>query len=78
MAIEDLFDEKTLDTKIDGKKFNRKPKIDSATEFGKIVFAEKLVKANQNSINFGGFKEVLNRFKAVIEDYKQKNVEQIN
>jgi retron-type reverse transcriptase len=78
MAIEDLFDEKTLGTKIDGKKFNRKPRIDSATEYGKIVFAEKVVKANQDSIDFGGFKEVLNRFKSVIEDYKQKNVEQIN
>lgn len=72
MAIEDLFDKSTLETIVAGKKFNRKPKIDSATEYGKIVFAEKVVKANQDSVNFGGFKEVLNRFKAVIEDYNQK------
>lgn len=78
MAIEDLFDDQTRNTTVDGKKFNRNPKIDSASEYGKIVFAEKVVKAKQDSINFGGFKEVLNRFKAVIEDYKQKNVEQIN
>jgi len=74
MAIEDLFDEKTLNTPVAGKKFNREPKIDSATEYGKIVFAEKVVKANQDTIDFGGFKEVLNRFKAVIEDYNQKNI----
>lgn len=72
MAIEDLFDDKILETIVAGKKFNRNPKIDSEIEYGKIVFAEKVIKANQESINFGGFKEVLNRLKAVIEDYNQK------
>jgi RNA-directed DNA polymerase len=71
-AIEDLFDKKTIETKVNGKTFNRKAKIDPKTEYGKIVFAEKVVKANQDSINFDGFKEILNRFKGVIEDYNQK------
>jgi hypothetical protein len=70
-AIEDLFDKKTLDTKVDGKTFNREAKIDPKTEYGKIVFAEKVVKANQNAINFDGFKEILDRFKGVIEEYKK-------
>ena len=77
-AIEDMFDKKILATTIDGKKFNRKPTSDSKTEYGKIVFAEKVVKANQSIINFDNFKEILNGFKAVIEDYNQKNAKQIN
>jgi 5S rRNA maturation endonuclease (ribonuclease M5) len=75
MAIEDLFDMKTLETKVDGKTFNRKAKINTKTEYGKIVFAEKVVKTNQNAINFDGFKEILNLFKGVIGDYNQKKAE---
>ncbi len=44
-------------------------------------FIEKhleVVKANQNAINFDGFKIILDRFKQVIEDYNKKNVERIN
>jgi hypothetical protein len=68
--IEDLFDDEILAYKIEGKTFNYKQKIDTKTEYGKTVFAEKVVKAHQNKINFNGFKDVLNRFKEVIEDYK--------
>lgn len=68
-AIEDLFDEKTLATKVEGKAFNREPKINPKTEYGKIVFAEKVIKANQNAINFDEFKEVFDRIISVIEDY---------
>ncbi|MDD2390109.1 MAG: retron Ec67 family RNA-directed DNA polymerase/endonuclease [Desulfobacterales bacterium] len=74
-AIEDLFDKETLETKVSGKKFNRKTKINPQTEYGKIVFSEKVVKVNQNTISFDGFKEIMNRFKGVIEDYKQKKAE---
>ena len=75
-AIEDLFDKKTLETKVAGKIFSLEAKIDPKKEYGKTVFAEKVVKANQNSINFDGFKEIFNRFKDVIEDYQQKRAEQ--
>jgi RNA-directed DNA polymerase len=71
-AIEDLFKKETLETKIGEKTFNRKAKIDPKNEYGKIVFAEKVVKAKQNSINFDAFKEVFNRFKKIVEDYDQK------
>jgi RNA-directed DNA polymerase len=71
-AIEDLFDKNTLDTKIDGKKFSRNAKIDTNKEYGKIVFAEKVIKSNQKTISFEGFKEILNRFMAVIENYNQE------
>jgi len=76
-AIEDLFDKKTLEAKIDGKTFNRKT-VDTKTEYGKTVFAEKVIRANQAAINFDGFKGILDRFKQVIEDYNQKNAKQSN
>lgn len=70
-TIEDLFDKKTLSTEVEGKTFNRKAPIDPKTEYGKIVFAEKVVKANQSTINFDGFKEILNRFERILDDYYQ-------
>jgi len=42
-AIEDLFDENVLDAKIGGKTFNRGKKIDVNKEYGKMVFAEKVI-----------------------------------
>lgn len=75
VAIEDLFEKKVLKAKVDGKSFSRKAKIDPKKEYGKIVFAEKVVKANQDKINFGGFKEVFNRLKGVVSDYSGKIAE---
>ncbi|MBP7766246.1 MAG: hypothetical protein KA113_13750 [Syntrophaceae bacterium] len=69
--IEDLFEAKVLEAKVDGKVFNPKTK-DSKTEYGKTVFAEKIVRANQKSINFDGFRGVLDSFRAAIEDYKKR------
>jgi len=39
--IEDLFDDKILETKFEGKTFNPKAKKLEKTEYGKTVFAEK-------------------------------------
>ncbi|MBC7948404.1 MAG: hypothetical protein H7Y42_11025 [Chitinophagaceae bacterium] len=69
-AIEDLFDEKTLSIKVDGKTFNKGKKIDPSTEYGKIVFAKKVVNEHQNEINFDGFKVVLTRFELAIDEHK--------
>lgn len=71
-AIEDLFPAEVLAKQIDGKKFNKKNQLDSATEYGKIVFAEKVVKANQKNINFDGFKGVFDRIEAAKSDYQQR------
>ncbi len=70
-SIEDLFDDKALNIKVDGKKFKRE-NIDPKIEYGKFIFAERVVKAHQSSINFDGFKEIFNRFKAIIEDYNRR------
>jgi len=74
-AIEDLFTADTLATLVDGKKFNRAAKIDTASEYGKTVFAKKVIKANQKNIDFDGFTEVLNRVKEAIVDYEKKLLE---
>lgn len=71
-AIEDLFEKSVLETVVDGKIFNRSDKIDPGKEYGKMVFAKKVVEANQEKINFNGFEQILNRFKNVIKDYDVK------
>jgi len=72
-AIEDLFDAKTLSTKLHGKTFNREKKINTKTEYGKIVFAEKVIKAKQKEINFDDFKSVFDKFKSIVKEYGKKN-----
>jgi RNA-directed DNA polymerase len=72
-AIEDLFDDATLNTKVDGKIFNRLPKIDKEKEYSKIIFARKVIVENQNTINFDGFKEIFNNIKMIIDDYKNRS-----
>jgi len=73
-AIEDLFEKKVLETKVEGKKFNRNDSIDPENEYGKMVFAKKVVEANLVKINFSGFEQVIDRFKVVIEDYNSKRI----
>ncbi len=73
-AIEDLFDENTLKMQVDGKSFNRSKDIDVSNEFGKIVFANKVISAKQNDINFEGFKEVFDGLKSIINDCGDKIV----
>jgi len=68
-SIEHLFDESLLKTKLGDKVFNHKEKIDTENEFGKAVFAEKIVVPNASSINFAKFTPLLDRLAAVIVDY---------
>jgi hypothetical protein len=68
-CIEDFFEQSLLATEINGKKFNRKKDIDTDSEYGKFVFAEKVVRPNAKSINFVGFAPLLERVAAVIDDY---------
>ncbi len=72
-AIEDLFDTITLNTKLNGKTFSRAKNINKETEYGKIVFAEKIIKVKQNEINFGNFKSVFDKFKLIIKECGEKN-----
>ena len=71
-AIEDLFEKSVLETEVDSKKFNRNDRIDPDKEYGKMVFAKKVVEANQEKINFNGLEQILYRLKSVITDYNDK------
>ncbi|MCG3825942.1 retron Ec67 family RNA-directed DNA polymerase/endonuclease [Photobacterium damselae] len=68
-AIEDLFDDETRQVKVSGKSFNHKDDRDNAKEYGKEVFAQKVIKAHKSSINFDGLKPLLDRVVQAIEHY---------
>jgi retron-type reverse transcriptase len=67
--IEDFFDKPTRDTLVAGKTFNPKKNFDKTKEYGKEIFASKVVRANKSSINFDGFKPILDRITQAIEHY---------
>jgi RNA-directed DNA polymerase len=68
-AIEDLFDHQTRQIKVAEKSFNPNKDINRSTEYGKEIFAQKVIQAQKNTINFNGFKPLLNRIVKVIEHY---------
>ncbi len=71
--IEDFFDSYTKATIIAGKTFNDKNDYDTETQYGKMVFANKVVKATADKINFSEFGKILSNIALVIHDHK-KNV----
>ncbi len=69
-AIEDLFDQAARQIQVSGKSFNPKNESDSTTEYGKEIFAKKVVQARKDSIDFDGFKPLLDRIVGAIEHYR--------
>lgn len=67
--IEDLFPRELLRTKVDGKTFNKNKALDENKEYGKQVFAEKVVRQNLSANNFNEFKPLLDNVRAIISDY---------
>lgn len=67
--IESLFEPAVLKTKLDGKTFSRKKEHKSGTEYGKVAFAEGVVRAGAGTIKFDGFEELLTRISQAIEHY---------
>ena len=68
-CMEDLFDASVRATKVDGKDFNPKDDKDTATQYGKLVFADRVVRANYDKIDFSQFSVILNRIVAVMAHY---------
>lgn len=68
-CIEDFFDPSLLQTDLEGKKFNPNKVHNADDEYGKFVFAEKVVRPNVATIDFSGFATLLDRIVAVIDDY---------
>ena len=71
--IEDLFDGKTRQIKLDGKSFNGNNNIDPDKEYGKVVFAEKVVRANKAKIDFSGFESLLGVVSDIVTNHSAKN-----
>ena len=69
--IEDFFESSIKDMKLQGKSFHAGSKgFDYTKHFGKQYFAEHVVKRHIDTINFDGFKPLLDRLVAVIDDYQ--------
>lgn len=66
VSIESLFDPALLQQTVKGRSFNYLTKADPKTEYGKAYFADKIVKPNYKSIDFNGFKPLLNAVTGVI------------
>lgn len=68
--IEDLFDNSVLTTKLGGKPFDRHKEHEDETAYGKVVFAEKVIRENAGEIDFSGFSELLSRIDECISHYE--------
>ena len=71
--IEDLFFAAALKETVDGKSFDKKKEHGDHASYGKVVFAERVVKPKIDSINFSGFDELLQRLTDCIIDYAAKS-----
>jgi len=71
-TIEDFFDDSIKDTIWNGKIFSRENNFDRNTNYGKSDFANKVVKPNADSINFSGFKPILDRFVEVLDEHARR------
>ncbi len=70
---EDLFPTQWLSQLIDQKPFDKKKDHGDHTAYGKVVFAERIVRANAKSIDFSGFEELLQRIAECIADYATRS-----
>ncbi|WP_235007036.1 hypothetical protein [Listeria monocytogenes] len=69
--IEDLFDEATLNHKINGKKFSREKNIDLNKYYGKERFSN-FIYNEYREIDFSNFKPMLENLNFIIENYKNE------
>jgi RNA-directed DNA polymerase len=72
-AIEDCFDSATKSVVIGGKTFDAGNDTDSATQYGKVVFAHKVVRAHAGTINFSGFNALLSNIRDVIDTHAKSH-----
>ena len=67
--MEDLFDTSTRNIKLGNKSFSTKSDFNEDIEYGKDFFAKYVVKAQKDSINFDGFKPLLDSVVQAIKHY---------
>ncbi|MDH1700562.1 retron Ec67 family RNA-directed DNA polymerase/endonuclease [Comamonas terrigena] len=76
-SIEDLYDPSVLLEEIDGRKFNKSnTSFDKEIYYGKVDFAEKIIKENLSNINFSRFMEIFQKIQSC-ETHFQKNITKI-
>ena len=68
-AIETLFSEEVLLHEIDGKKFSLENDYDTTAYYGKELFS-KYIETNYESLDFSGFRPLLDALAAVVETYR--------
>ena len=68
--IEDFFDDATKATVIDGKTFNAGNNFDAGKNYGKKVFAHKVVRPKADAMDFTGFRPLLTNIVAAVSNYK--------
>ena len=71
--IEDFFDDATKLTNIGGKLFDPNNDFDPDTHYGKHVFAQKVVTAQADKIDFSGFKAILSNIVTVVTTHEKKH-----
>lgn len=69
--IEDSFTEQTKNVVINNKRFDPGNEYETATHFGKAMFAQ-YVEKHVGAIDFSGFEQILDRLVAVIEAHAQR------
>jgi RNA-directed DNA polymerase len=69
-CVESLFEPHLLKIKLEGKSFNSTNKKLGDDEYGKYLFAEKIIKPNYLTVNFNGFAPLLERIVQVMNAYQ--------
>jgi RNA-directed DNA polymerase len=67
-----LFDAAIKATTVDGKAFSDKNNFDTTTHYGKTIFAHKVVRPNAASVNFDGFRPLLDNLVLAIRAHAAK------
>lgn len=70
--MEDLFMPATLETRLDGKPFDKTKKHGDAMAYGKARFADRVVRPGIGRIDFSGFAPMLQGIIEIIDDYAAK------
>jgi hypothetical protein len=67
--VEDFFEAAVKASVVGGKTFDPGSKFDTATHYGKKIFAYGVVRPGANSINFTGFRPLLSNLVSVIKSH---------
>ena len=68
--IEDMFDAATRAFQVDGKSFSSAKEIDEDTQYGKRLFAHRVIAAKAAKIDFSGFKPLLTNITNAIKAHR--------